>query len=73
MWGTLWSCFYHLETWQEENPGEMVESVHAVSSSDGSRAFSCILSGWEGLGTWWPSILLPFLAVASQGEMAAWN
>lgn len=26
-----------------------------------------------GLRAWWPSILSPFLAVASQGEMAAWK
>lgn len=29
VWGMLWSCFYHLETWQGETPGEMVEAVHA--------------------------------------------
>lgn len=48
VWGMLWSCFYHLETWQEETPGETVEPLHTVSSSDGSRDFFWVLGGWEG-------------------------
>lgn len=48
MWVTLWSCFYHLETQQGDTPGEMVEPVLAVPSSEGSRDFSWLLSGWEG-------------------------
>lgn len=31
-----------------DTPGEMVEPVLAVPSSEGSRDFSWLLSGWEG-------------------------